>query len=304
MTDTIRSPFFYVGDKYKLMKQLGHLFPNDINTFIEPFVGGGSVFLNTQANKYIVNDIEKNIIDLHKLFFDHKNDKDDLLNNLFNLVHKYDLSCSFLGKTVPQDLKDKHVKTYYAKFNKENYVKMRYDYNNTYDVNILYLLLVYGFNHMIRFNKKNEFNLPVGNVDFNNNVYSAILNYLSFVSEADIDYHSNDYITFINSLNIQNNDFLYFDPPYILSSSEYNKLWNQENEKELYNILDALDKNGFKFGLSNLLVSKGVKNDILSQWMDKYKVYEIKSNYISYYDNTIKSSNKEVYVTNYAKSTI
>ena len=37
--NTIRSPFFYVGDKNKLMPQLKKLFPNNINNYIEPFVG-------------------------------------------------------------------------------------------------------------------------------------------------------------------------------------------------------------------------------------------------------------------------
>ena len=41
----IRSPLFYVGDKYKLMPQLKRLFPSKIQTYIEPFVGGGSSFL-------------------------------------------------------------------------------------------------------------------------------------------------------------------------------------------------------------------------------------------------------------------
>ena len=44
-----RSPLFYVGDKYKLMKQLINLFPKEINNFYEPFVGGGTVFLNIEA---------------------------------------------------------------------------------------------------------------------------------------------------------------------------------------------------------------------------------------------------------------
>ena len=35
----VRSPFFYVGDKYKSITQLKNLFPNDINNYIEPFVG-------------------------------------------------------------------------------------------------------------------------------------------------------------------------------------------------------------------------------------------------------------------------
>ena len=44
-----RSPFFYVGDKYKLLKQLLPLFPENIEgRFVEPFVGGGSVYLNTK----------------------------------------------------------------------------------------------------------------------------------------------------------------------------------------------------------------------------------------------------------------
>lgn len=62
MKKGIRSPFFYVGDKYKLMPQLNKLFPNNINQFIEPFVGGGSVFLNTKAKRYLANDIDTNIV--------------------------------------------------------------------------------------------------------------------------------------------------------------------------------------------------------------------------------------------------
>ena len=50
MTEVIvRSPFFYVGDKYKLMPQLKSLFPDDIDNYIEPFVGGGSSFLNSSG---------------------------------------------------------------------------------------------------------------------------------------------------------------------------------------------------------------------------------------------------------------
>ena len=50
---------------------------------------------------------------------------------------------------------------------------MKDDFNETGDIILLYLLLIYGFNHMIRFNKSGKFNLPVGNVDFNKNVYKA-----------------------------------------------------------------------------------------------------------------------------------
>ncbi|EEO7741420.1 DNA adenine methylase, partial [Campylobacter upsaliensis] len=62
----IRSPFFYVGDKYKLMPQIKKLFPNKIRTYVEPFVGGGSSFLNTKAQNYRLNDIDSYIISLHQ----------------------------------------------------------------------------------------------------------------------------------------------------------------------------------------------------------------------------------------------
>ena len=62
----ICSPFFYVGDKYSLMPQLQKLFPQDISTYVEPFAGGGSSFLNTHAERYIVNDIDFYIVSLHK----------------------------------------------------------------------------------------------------------------------------------------------------------------------------------------------------------------------------------------------
>ena len=53
----IRSPLFYTGDKYKLIPGLKKYFPNKIDKFVEPFVGGGSVFLNVEANEFYENDI-------------------------------------------------------------------------------------------------------------------------------------------------------------------------------------------------------------------------------------------------------
>ena len=68
----IRSPFFYVGDKYKLMPQISSLFPENINRLIEPFAGGGSVFLNTNAKKYLANDKNEYMVKLHKFLFSFK----------------------------------------------------------------------------------------------------------------------------------------------------------------------------------------------------------------------------------------
>ena len=77
-----RSPFFYVGDKYKLMPQLSKLMPDDINTFYDAFVGGGSAYLNIEANRYCVNDIDENVIALHKEFSQFANDFDYIINDI------------------------------------------------------------------------------------------------------------------------------------------------------------------------------------------------------------------------------
>lgn len=297
----IRSPFFYVGDKYKLMEQLQKLFPENISSYYEPFVGGGSSFLNTNAKKYFLNDIDSNIINLHNYFLNQPN-KEEFINQLITQIKKYKLSCSLLSDDVPQELKQMYPKTYYAKYNSNSYKKLKSDYNENNDNELLYLLLIYGFNHMIRFNSKKEFNLPVGNVDFNKNVKRAIENYLDFVKNKNINFFNFDFEIFLERQTFEKNDFIYFDPPYLISMSEYNSLWNEEKEKKLYSLLDDLNDKNIKWGITNLLNHKGKHNEYLSKWMRKYKVYEIKSNYISFNDNTKKMGSKEVYVTNYGKS--
>lgn len=298
-----RSPFFYVGDKYKLMPQLSELMPDNINHYIEPFLGGGSSMINTTAKFYLGNDIDKHVIELHRFLSENANNPEKLIRDLIKKIEKYNLSCSYEGVVVPDGLKKKYIKTYYSVYNKENYNKLKEHYNLNKDkVDELYILLIYGFNHMIRFNNKGDFNLPVGNVDFNKNVYDALINYLNFIKDnKSIKFYSKDYIEFLDGIEYKKDDFVFLDPPYYISLSEYNKLWNEKKEIELYDTLDKLDKKGIKFGLTNLVSHKGKKNTILMRRMAKYNRYFISSNYISFNDNTIKKDSQEVYITNYGR---
>lgn len=297
MRKCIRSPLFYVGDKYKILNQILPHFPNKINSFIEPFVGGGSVFLNVEATKYNLNDFEYHLINLHK--FLNKNNYKKLLNTIERNIIKYGLSKSYIEDIIPDHLKKKFVKTYYAKFNKDAYIDMRTDFNKNHTSYVLlYLLVIYGFNRMLRFNSKGNYNVPVGNVDFNTNVVTALQDYYAATKKKKIVYKNKDYRDFLIKLEFKENDFIYFDPPYLISSSEYNKYWNESMEHELLAILDKLNKNKVKWALSNVVLYRGNRNKILEKWMRKYNVYNIKSNYISFNDNSIKKF-KEVLVTNY-----
>ena len=125
---TIRSPFFYVGDKYKLMPQLSRLMPGHIGQYVEPFVGGGSSFLNTDSRLYMLNDVDSYVIELHRQIGRYAGRAEELFGELFELIDYYGLSCSYRGICVPEELKKKYVKTYYSKYNKEAYLRMRKDF--------------------------------------------------------------------------------------------------------------------------------------------------------------------------------
>jgi len=295
-----RSPLFYVGDKYKLMKQLIGLFPVEVDNFYEPFVGGGTVFLNIKANKYFLNDIDKNLVNIHNFLIKSSKDQDKFFRDVEKIIKKYNLSRSYEEDIVPASLKKQWKKTYFARFNKEGYDKLRTKVNKYIknDPLILYILLIYGFNRMLRFNGGGKFNLPVGNVDFNKNVVIALNNYFDFVRGKKIALSSRDFRSYFANKNFFKNDFVYLDPPYLITASEYNKLWDRQSEADLLGEIDALNKKGIRFALSNVTHYNGSKNDLLIDWMKKYKIHKIESNYINYHDNG-KKQIKEVLITNY-----
>lgn len=295
-----RSPLFYVGDKYKLMKQLVNFFPVEINNFYEPFTGGGTVFLNITAKKHFINDLDKHLVKIHSFLIESSGNPNKFFRDAEKLILKYNLSRSYKEDIVPPSLKKEWKKTYFAKFNKDGYDKLKTRVNNYIDNDplVLYLLLIYGFNRMLRFNGGGKFNLPVGNVDFNKNVVRALNGYFDSVCSKKIKITSKDFRKFLSEKKYRENDFVYLDPPYLISASEYNKFWDEKSETDLLDLADQLDKNGVKFALSNVTHYKGRKNTLLIKWMKKYKVHKIKSNYISYHNNAQKQIS-EVLVTNY-----
>lgn len=295
----IRSPFFYVGDKFKLLPQLKENFPKDIDRFIEPFCGGGSVFLNTKANQYLLNDIDSNMVALHKLLIAYSNNEDSFWHSITSLIEQYALSATYLGKDIPSELRKEFPKTYFAQYNKEAYTQLRADYNaNKANTLLLYLLLIYGFNHMIRFNAKGDFNLPVGNVDFNDNVVTALKGYFGFVKDKSIQFSNMDFEAFLNSIELTSKDFVYLDPPYLITFSEYNKLWNEDSEMRLIKVLDELNSRNVRFAVSNVLWHRKKYNGNFNYWAQQYNIVRVKSNYISFNDNTEKDT-YEVLVKNY-----
>jgi len=125
----VRSPFFYVGDKYKLLPQITPLFPEEITRIIEPFVGGGSVFLNTDAQEVLANDLDSNVIDIHNLLLNQGLNMDPFISKLANLARTYGLTCSFDGDLVAPEVREQFPKTYFAHLNRRGFTELRHKYN-------------------------------------------------------------------------------------------------------------------------------------------------------------------------------
>ena len=239
------------------------------------------------------------MVALHKLLITYSNEEDSFWRNIQTLIEQYALSATYFGKDIPQELRKEFPKTYFAKYNKDAYTHLRTDFNaNKNNTILLYLLLIYGFNHMIRFNAKGDFNLPVGNVDFNGNVVTALKKYFSFVKDKNIQFSNMDFETFLNSVELTDKDFVYLDPPYLITFSEYNKLWDEDSEMRLIKVLDELNARNIRFAVSNVLWHRKKYNGTFNYWAQKYNIVRVKSNYISFNDNTEKDT-YEVLVKNY-----
>ena len=256
--------------------------------------------MNVEAKSFLLNDIDSFVIAIHRLLCSYLGRLNEFYSDFLWIVDKYGLSHSYRGNTVPEDLKKAFPKTYFAKFNKEAYANLKKDFNaeGKKDIMKLYVLLIYGFNRMLRFNSKGDFNLPVGDVDFNKNTYEALNDYFTLLLNKDVKWYNQDFREFITGIEFQQDDLVYLDPPYLITFSEYNKLWDENTETALLQLLDELNSQRVKFAISNVTHYKGKINDIFLDWSNNYNCFSIKSNYISFNDNSIKEF-KEVLVTNF-----
>ena len=110
---------------------------------------------------------------------------------------------------------------------------------------------------MLRFNQKGEFNIPVGNVDFNKNVLDALQDYFDRTMLRKITTCSLHYKDFLTETKFKRDDFVYLDPPYYPLNdtayfTQYDKSdFNTEDQMDLKQNIDTLTDKGCKVLLSN-----------------------------------------------------
>lgn len=272
----IKSPLNYTGGKYKLLSQLLPLFPKNISTFVDLFTGGGTVALNVDSQRTYAIDNNYNVIKLLSLF--QKLSFEELLEKVKELEKHYGLS----------------------RDNKLGYLELRKYFNSYQDPVALFTLICYSFNNMTRFNSKGQYNVPFGKRIFNENIRKNLKETISAIQSKEIIFAFSDYKEAFNLIDSQldENSFVYCDPPYLITDAAYNSHWDKQEFTKLLILLDQLNERGIKWGLSEVIFHKGKENDVLREWMNKYKVHYINSDYSNCNYQTSGTS-VEVYVYNY-----
>lgn len=234
------SPIFYMGNKKKLInKGLISLFPENINTFYDLFGGSGVVSMNTNANKYVLNDLDKNVLSFYKMF--KTTNSAVIIANIMQNIVEFDMLRTGVKQRTPE-----------AVLYKAHYTQLRNKANLTKDVVDIYSCMFYAFSQQMRFNKKGEFNMPFGNGAFTVKNEEYIKTGCDFFQKENVSIFNKNYLDFTS---FNEGAFVYLDPPYLNTTATYNEGigWNLEKEKQLYSFIEDLLRRNINFGMSNIM---------------------------------------------------
>ncbi|MCM1043655.1 MAG: Dam family site-specific DNA-(adenine-N6)-methyltransferase [Corallococcus sp.] len=271
------SPLNFIGGKHDMADFLCQNMPAEIDTFYDLFAGGFNVGINVNAKKVVYNDVNFKVKELLEYI------------TTANIAEFY----KYIRATID--------KFGLKKADKEAYLKLRSKYNGTElgkrDCRELFLLIMYGFQQQIRFNGDYDYNNPVGQAGFNDRILEKLVSFARITKQKNVFYYAEDYERFFDL--IKPDDFVYIDPPYLITLGSYNdgkrgfNGWNLSEEKRLLKFLDGLNARNIKFMLSNVLTHNGKTNTVLQQWIENNNYRTVP------YDGKARKDRTEIIVVNY-----
>lgn len=202
--------------------------------------------------------------------------------------------------------------------NKDEFLKLRADYNSGYfecdfDKSIsLYLLIIASFNGLPRFNKAFEYNMPYANSERVNKRYlenklKILGDFIKVIKNDPYRFTSKSYDKVINLNTIHDNDLVYMDPPYSLTTATYNDgkrglNWTEEDDVKLVNYFNDLTQAGIKTAMSNVLSHRGKVNTVLMEFIKAnpdLKVVHFNMDYSNSTYHTKSGKSDEILIKNY-----
>lgn len=296
----LHSPLNYTGGKERILPFLLDLFPKDIECFYDMFCGGLNVSLNVESKSVVANDINTRLMGIFRAVAEY--DDFESLNGRIHGIIRANRLHSDDGATSLIDGINVSAGTVSA----EGYASLRDSYNTTGDPIELLVLLFYSFSNQMRFNRQFKFNMPVGKSCYNFKNMTELREMHRTIRERGFRFTSGSFTDF-DASQFSKGDFVYCDPPYLITTATYNESnndesgWDDDDEKRLYAFLDSIDDAGVRFGLSNAVQTNGRINTTLNDWMGKYSVFypDIRYSNASYHRrNKGGDTTVEVYVTN------
>lgn len=242
-------PFLkWAGGKGQLLNKFEEMYPQElingeIDTYIEPFVGGGAVLFDIlqkyKVKKAVIVDLNKELVNCYRCI---KADVKELIKHLKTLQSEF------------LSLSDEKRKGYFLKVRKRYnkiHLNGKYDFEKAADFIFLNKTC---FNGLYRVNSKGEFNVPFGK--YKNPLICDSEN-LTLISNLlqNVEIRFGDYS--ICEEYVNGRTFIYFDPPYrpLIENSSfvgYDKSgFNDNNQKELAEFVKKLDKQNCLVMLSN-----------------------------------------------------
>ena len=180
-------PFLkWAGGKFRLTDEIKRRLPEG-KTLIEPFVGAGSVFLNTDYEQYILNDINADLIALYRII---KDSPEQYIQDLKTLM-------------VPNNNREQ---VYYG---------LRDEFNQSDDAYYRSLLFVYlnrhCYNGLCRYNNSGGFNVPFG--DYKKPYLPETELYYFSEKSQKAKFVCEDYKSLFEQA--KSGEVIYCDPPYV-----------------------------------------------------------------------------------------
>lgn len=266
----------WAGGKTQLLSAITDRFPLEYKTYYEPFIGGAALLLNVAPKKAVINDVNKQLVNLYVQIRDNVEEVISIVNALDSVI------CT-----------------------PEFYYEMRDKYNQKLASEILdtecaaYMIWInkHCFNGLYRVNGKGLFNVPYNNNKQGKSISEENLKNISdYLRTNDVNILCGDFETACNT--VTPDDFVYFDSPYVPEGetadfTAYTKSgFPYEEHVRLSNLFKKLDAQGTKLMLSN--------NDVPL-------VHELYAGFnIQHLDvkrminsNAAKRNGKEVLITNY-----
>lgn len=134
---------------------------------------------------------------------------------------------------------------------------------------------------------------------FNDKVLEKMISFSRVIKEKNILFSNTDYSELYEMMNDES--FVYFDPPYRLTTGSYNdgkrgfNGWGIEEEKRLFNFADLLNSKSIRFMISYVVEHKETVNEELKEWIQSkgYRLINV--------NDVPGIQRKEVLIVNYDK---